>query len=205
MMGDDICFIIIITLIVPWWERLKEKPESVTNRFRWASCTLSPQTFADEVLGWARWMIPLSVAISCYGGLNSSIIAASRSDASTPEMTLIVLTLCKFSVLFCRILFLLLLFYKRVSKHVSSASKCSHGRLFFVGSREGQLPDVLSMIHIKRFTPIPALLFNVCIKHSQIAFALVIISEWPNWQSYLLFSGCHGFNLPVCSWRFPVN
>lgn len=153
------------------------------------------------MLGWGRWLIPLSVAISCYGGLNSSIIAASRSThthmhGAPPASSFTLL----FSDLVCDVCV-------EVTSLRVRVPRC---RLFFVGSREGQLPNVLCMIHIHRFTPIPALLFNV----SATLFSALAVFQvkqdffsknsscvWP----CLPFPGWHGSHLLVSARRFPVD
>ncbi|KAF7645751.1 hypothetical protein LDENG_00199050, partial [Lucifuga dentata] len=64
-------------------------------------------TFAENMMGRFSVVVPLFVALSCYGSMNGSLFALSR--------------------------------------------------MFFVASREGQLPEVLSMIHIRRHTPLAAI------------------------------------------------
>ncbi|XP_048172984.1 Y+L amino acid transporter 2 isoform X2 [Corvus hawaiiensis] len=89
--------------------------------------------------------IPLVVAFSCYGGLNVSAYSCLQTFAD--QVFGIFSWTIPIAVAFSCFGGL-------------NASILASSRLFFVGSREGHLPDLLSMIHIERFTPVPALLFN---------------------------------------------
>ena len=38
-------------------------------------------------------------------------------------------------------------------------------RLFYVGAREGHMPQILAMVQLKRLTPMPACLFMVSLQN----------------------------------------
>lgn len=61
------------------------------------------------------------------------------------------------------------------------------GRLFFVGARAGQLPQLMSMINVNHFTPMPAMLFtgglSILMLISDDMYALINYMSFVQWLS----------------------
>ncbi|KAL8589332.1 hypothetical protein ACOMHN_052335 [Nucella lapillus] len=77
------------------------------------------------------------------------------------------------------------------------------GRLFFVGAREGHLPDFLAMISLKHFTPMPALLFtggmSMVMLISKDIYSLINYVSFVQWLSV----GASVFGMVVLRYRHP--
>ncbi|XP_071958253.1 Y+L amino acid transporter 2-like [Antedon mediterranea] len=69
----------------------------------------------------------------------------------------------------------------------------SQSRLFFVGAREGQLPQLMGMIHVKRCTPLPSIFFT-CI----LSCMYVFVSEIDTLINYFSFVTWLAIGFAVC-------
>uniref|UniRef100_A0ACB8E9Z5 Uncharacterized protein n=1 Tax=Sphaerodactylus townsendi TaxID=933632 RepID=A0ACB8E9Z5_9SAUR len=110
-------------------------------------------TFGEKLLGYFSWVMPVSVALSTFGGINGYLFTSSR--------------------------------------------------LCFSGAREGHLPSLLAMIHVKHCTPIPALL--VCCLATVI---IMLVGETYTLINYVSFINylCYGvtiIGLIVLRWKKP--
>ncbi|XP_072638465.1 asc-type amino acid transporter 1 isoform X2 [Canis lupus baileyi] len=111
-------------------------------------------TFGEKLLGYFSWVMPVSVALSTFGGINGYLFTSSR--------------------------------------------------LCFSGAREGHLPGLLAMIHVRRCTPIPALL--VCCGATAIIMLVGDTYTLINYVSFINYL-CYGvtiLGLLVLRWRRPA-
>ncbi|MEQ2180050.1 Large neutral amino acids transporter small subunit 1, partial [Goodea atripinnis] len=82
-----------------------------------------------------------------------------------------------------------------------NGSLFTSSRLFFVGSREGHLPSLLSMIHPTLLTPLPSLIFTVNILLPVMfvlaCLFLIIVSFWKTPVECAIGFGIIATGLPV--------
>ncbi|KAM7146540.1 asc-type amino acid transporter 1 isoform 2-T2 [Macrochelys suwanniensis] len=110
-------------------------------------------TFGEKLLSYFSWVMPVSVALSTFGGINGYLFTSSR--------------------------------------------------LCFSGAREGHLPSLLAMIHVKHCTPIPALL--VCCLTTIIIMLVGDTYTLINYVSFINYL-CYGvtiIGLIVLRWKKP--
>ncbi|THD23747.1 Large neutral amino acids transporter small subunit 2 [Fasciola hepatica] len=99
-------------------------------------------TFANRIYGPMWWIMPLFVAFSTFGGVNGSMLTASR--------------------------------------------------VFFVASRENQMPQLVSFLHVDRLTPIPAVIFT-CV----VSLAYLLVTDIYALITYLGFVQWFAIGLTV--------
>ncbi|MBZ3885298.1 Asc-type amino acid transporter 1 [Sciurus carolinensis] len=111
-------------------------------------------TFGEKLLGYFSWVMPVSVALSTFGGINGYLFTSSR--------------------------------------------------LCFSGAREGHLPSLLAMIHVRHCTPIPALL--VCCGATAVIMLVGDTYTLINYVSFINYL-CYGvtiLGLLILRWRRPA-
>ncbi|XP_076011400.1 asc-type amino acid transporter 1 [Genypterus blacodes] len=101
-------------------------------------------TFGEKLLGMFSWVMPISVALSTFGGINGYLFTSSR--------------------------------------------------LCFSGAREGHLPYLLAMIHLKNCTPIPALL--LCCTAT---IVILCIGETHNLINYVSFINYLSYGVTIAA------
>lgn len=111
---------------------------AVVSRDEMLSSVAVAVTFGNKILGPVAWLIPIFVALSCFGKYSHFVIYLR---SYVPK----VLKGNDFP-----------LFSGGVNGVVFTSA-----RLFATGAQDGNLPSFFSLVHYKQQTPIPSLIFSV--------------------------------------------
>eukprot|EP00057_Strongylocentrotus_purpuratus_P025154 XP_011679628.1 PREDICTED: b(0,+)-type amino acid transporter 1 isoform X2 [Strongylocentrotus purpuratus] len=74
----------------------------------------------------------------------------------------------------------------------ANGSVFTSGRLAYVAAREGHMVEVLSMVHVKRFTPFPAMIFTAIL-----SIAMLLPSDFDTLVNYFSFAAWMFYGITV--------
>lgn len=104
---------------------------AVVPRSEMLSSVAVAVTFGNSTFGPVAWVIPIFVALSCFGKIQNSIIFYNSFNTILS------------------------------SKGGVNGVVFTSARLFATGVKDGNLPSFFSLVHHKQQTPIPSLIFSV--------------------------------------------
>ncbi|KAI8504402.1 Large neutral amino acids transporter small subunit 1 [Branchiostoma belcheri] len=167
-------------------------------------------TFGLRLLGAAWWIIPIFVAFSTFGAVNGSMFASASRLSHLPPLHM-PLSVPIFHVSpsadFIIKLSLPAILIRSGQKMTTGPSVWSAfplgDRLYFVGAREGHLPDILAMVNVHRYTPVPSLILGGIL--SLIMLCTTDVYVLINYASfvYWIFIGMAILGLVVIHFKYP--